>query len=603
MPSARLFIAAGALVAGVSLACSSDSLTDSNAPPGLALKLAPSIDTIFIADTITSANSVALSLSATSLGRSVTTPTGVEWSSSDPGVAVVSPSGVVTPVAIGATTITARVNAERATTTVVVAFRATRLAIAPTTLVGLAGDTVLVSASALDPAGTLVAGTVYSFSSGDPTTAAVAQTGTRAARVVFLKPGNARVNVTAAGQTATATGTIQPRDFISAPVSGAPAGALTISAGDDATCGLLPFGRAYCFGRGGLLGIAKDTSCFGDTGSGGLQPCTLIPLRIAGSLNLTSVSVGDSVACGATADNRAYCWGSNSAGQLGNGSSSTGTSAAPNLVIGAVSGGAMSLARVAAGGNHACGLTPSGAAWCWGSDAFFQLGNGDGLRDSSTTPIPVAGGQNFSTITAGTSHTCALRADGAAYCWGDNSSGQLGAGAIGSAADAPVLVSGGLAFASLSAGGNHTCGITRAGAAFCWGGNESGQLGHGDNTDFYDVPMQVTGNRTFRSISVNSGSACGVTTGGAAVCWGGNDYGQLGNGVSLGTPSSSPVALGADNNGVTHSDFTAVTVGRRHACAVAPSGAYCWGSNVFGALGNELQALKQPTPQKTATPQ
>jgi alpha-tubulin suppressor-like RCC1 family protein len=331
--------------------------------------------------------------------------------------------------------------------------------------------------------------------------------------------------------------------------------------------------------------------------------CTLIPLRIAGSLNLTSISVGDSVACGATSDNHTYCWGDNSSGQLGNGSSARGSSATPTLVTGSVSGGAFLLARVAAGGRHVCGLTAGGAAWCWGNDAFNQLGNGESFPLSSTTPIPVAGGQIFSTITAGANHTCALRSDGAAYCWGDNSRGQIGAGPIGSPIDVPVLVTGGQSFSSISAGGNHTCGITRAGAAFCWGSNDNGDLGHGDVTDFYDVPMAVAGGRTYKSISVGAQSACGVTTAGGVLCWGANTYGQLGNGIALSVSSASPVALGADNNGTSHSDFAAVTVGRRHACAVGASGAYCWGSNVYGALGNELQALKQPAPQKTATPQ
>jgi Bacterial Ig-like domain (group 2). len=127
MRSARFVVAVAALVAGASLACSSDTLTDANAPPGLALKLAPSVDTIFVSDSVTIASPVTLLLSATSLGRSVTTPTGVEWSSSDQSVAVVSPAGVVTPIGIGTTTVTARVNGERATTTIVVAFQATQV--------------------------------------------------------------------------------------------------------------------------------------------------------------------------------------------------------------------------------------------------------------------------------------------------------------------------------------------------------------------------------------------------------------------------------------------------------------------------------------------
>ena len=121
MRSARLLIAAGVLAVVAGLACSSDSLTDPNAPPGLALKLTPSADTIFVGDTISNASPLALVLSATSLGRPVQAPKGVEWTSSNPAVAFVSTGGVVTAVGVGATIVTARVNDDRATATIVVA--------------------------------------------------------------------------------------------------------------------------------------------------------------------------------------------------------------------------------------------------------------------------------------------------------------------------------------------------------------------------------------------------------------------------------------------------------------------------------------------------
>jgi hypothetical protein len=123
MRSARLSIALGVLVVAAGLACSSDSLTDPNAPPGLTLKLSPSVVTIFLTSTMPTATPVTLSLSATSLGRPVQAPTGVEWTSSNSSVAVVT-DGVVSAIGPGTTTVTARVNAERATSTVIVALRA-----------------------------------------------------------------------------------------------------------------------------------------------------------------------------------------------------------------------------------------------------------------------------------------------------------------------------------------------------------------------------------------------------------------------------------------------------------------------------------------------
>jgi alpha-tubulin suppressor-like RCC1 family protein len=421
----------------------------------------------------------------------------------------------------------------------------------------------------------------------------VTKTGNQTARVVFLKNGSVQVSVVAVGQQSSLSGVIQPREFISSPVTGAPPGSQIIAAGADATCGLLPLGRGYCFGRAPLLGVAKDTSCFGDVGST-TTPCTLVPLRIAGQLNFVSVSVGESVACGATADGRAYCWGQQTFGQLGNGISSTGSSLTPALVIGAVGSNAFLLSRVTAGGFHACGLNASGSAFCWGQDSLAQLANGDGNRVNSTTPIPVAGGFTFSTISAGSKHTCGLRADGVVMCWGDNRRGQLGTFTPDTVSDTPVPVSG--SYSQISAGRSHTCALTPAGAAVCWGGNDSSQLGRGA-PESSTVPVPVAGGLTFRSITAGAFNTCGITTGGAAYCWGSNEWGQLGNGARS-QLANTPVAVGGGR-----SDFVAVAAGIRHTCAVATSGVYCWGSNIFGALGNEFQAVVQLTPTKTATPQ
>jgi uncharacterized protein YjdB len=109
------------VIVATCIACSSDSLTDPFAPPGLALRLTPTVETIFVGGTTQNASSVVLTLSATSMGRSVTTPRGVEWTSSNPSVAVVDSTGVVTAVSLGTTTVTARVNDERARSTIVVA--------------------------------------------------------------------------------------------------------------------------------------------------------------------------------------------------------------------------------------------------------------------------------------------------------------------------------------------------------------------------------------------------------------------------------------------------------------------------------------------------
>ncbi len=582
------------LAAAALSACSSDSTTNTFAPLGLSLSLAPTADTIFVSDTIGAGNTARLTVSAMSINNPISTPSGVEWSSSAPSVASVAEDGTITAHSVGTTTITARVNNAKANAALVVAYRATKLTLSATSLAGVAGDTITVTASAVDPKGALVPGTAYVFSSADPSVASVTITAPRTAQIVLKKAGAANVTVTAGGQTGTLTGTVSARDFISSAVTSAPSGSLVLSAGTDATCGLIALGRSYCFGRAALTGVAKDTACFGGTGT---EPCTLVPLRTGGQLNLVSVTVGDAVACGAAADGRAYCWGSQAFGALGNGSSGGGTATAPALVVGAGSRTAFLLNRISAGGNHVCALNSAGAAFCWGKDSSFQLGNGDGNRVNSTTPIPVAGGNVYSTISAGHDHTCALTAAGVAFCWGSNELGQLGAGLFDDAADSPVAVATSTTFTQISSGLTHTCALTAAGVAFCWGDNSSGQLGDANASGFQSiVPVAVAGGLRFKSISAGAFTTCGITTGGAAFCWGDNAWWQLGNSSDFSNPA--PTAVGGGRT-----DFAAVTVGARHACATATGGgAYCWGSNIFGALGNELQAMQQASPTRVVFP-
>lgn len=594
MKSVRRLLALSVAIAGAS-ACSSDSTTNTFAPFALSLSLSPAADTIFVSDTIFAGSTGRFTVSASSLNNPISTPSGIEWSSSDPNIASISQDGTITAHSIGTALITARVNSSKATAPVVVAYRATKLTLTATSLAGVVGDTINVTASAVDPKGVLVPGTAYVFAAADPSIVSVTSTGPRAARLILLKAGNANVVVTAGGQTVSLSGTVQARDFLASPANGAPTGSLVIGAGRDVTCGLVGAGRAYCFGSATLIGIAKDTVCFNDDpATTGTQGCTLIPLRMGQAQNFVSVTVGDSVACAATADNKAYCWGSQTYGALGNGVSTGGSSLTPALVIGATTRTAVSLNRISAGGNHVCALAPSGAAFCWGRDSSYQLGNGDGVRVNSTTPIPVAGGQLFASISSGHDHTCALTQAGVAYCWGDNTYGQLGTG--GGNQDSPVAIPG-ITFSQISSGHYHTCGITTGGSAFCWGDNSVGELGDGDASGLgSSVPVAVATTQKFKSISAGEVSTCAVTTGGVAYCWGDNTYLQLGASIGFGSSSPSPVSGG-------HTDFVSVTVGGRHACAtVAAGGAYCWGSNMLGALGNELQAMVQATPQRVVFP-
>ncbi len=298
--------------------------------------------------------------------------------------------------------------------------------------------------------------------------------------------------------------------------------------------------------------------------------------------SVTAVVAGFSHSCALLTGGNAVCWGSNANGQLGN-DSTTGISPFPLAVT-----GGWSFVSLAAGYGHTCGLTSSGSAYCWGDNAEGELGNVTSTATSGT-PVQVAGGLHFAMLSAGYSHTCGVTTAGQAYCWGANESGELGNGTVGQSTTTPVLVGGGLTFASVSAGGVFTCGITTAGAGYCWGSNGYGVLGNGGTADS-DVPVAVAGGLQLASISAGVYHTCALTTNGAGYCWGNSTNGQLGTGLtSIG--SATPLAVVGGNT------FTTVTTGELSSCATTPAAAvFCWGSGSFGALGNGSTA-GSTTPQ------
>src|SRR5207247_242978 len=304
-----------------------------------------------------------------------------------------------------------------------------------------------------------------------------------------------------------------------------------VSAGFVHTCGFTTAGAAYCWGA----------NYFGQLGDGTTTQLTS-PSAVGGALTFAVASAGFQYTCGVTTAGAAYCWGYNPAGELGDGQTS-----GPQLCSGqpcsttpvAVLGG-LTFAAVSAGYAHACGVTTAGAAYCWGINYWGQLGDGDTTRRAS--PITVGGGLTFATVSAAYFHTCGVTTAGAAYCWGGNGTGQLGNGTttgpqmcLGAPCTmSPAAVVGGLKFATVSAGVYHTCAITTAGAAYCWGANDGYLLGDGttDTTSKHTSPIAVVGGLKFAAVSAGSCHTCGVTTAGAAYCWGANDNGPLGDGAA-----------------------------------------------------------------------
>src|SRR6266566_2981848 len=189
----------------------------------------------------------------------------------------------------------------------------------------------------------------------------------------------------------------------------------------------------------------------------------------------------------------------------------------------------------------------------------------------------------FASVNGGYVHSCGVSTSRAAYCWGDNVFGQLGDGTASAPwyHPSPAPVAGGLRFTMLSAGVWHTCGVTTGGAAYCWGDNFFGQLGDG-TTDRRAMPAPVVGGFRFSTISAGHGHTCGVIAGGAAACWGDNSSGQLGTRVVDHTMYRSSPGRVVGVHG-----FATVSAGNVHTCGMTTHGvAYCWGYNVWGQLGD-----------------
>ncbi|MFQ5703923.1 MAG: RCC1 domain-containing protein [Gemmatimonadales bacterium] len=332
------------------------------------------------------------------------------------------------------------------------------------------------------------------------------------------------------------------------------------------------------------LTTAGEAYCWGSNGVGQLgtgdQVQRNVPFPVVGGLTFQQISPGGTVTCGVVSSGvssgQVQCWGANDQGQVGLGVTSV-LEVVPRVVLNA------QLTTVTAGGVHACGLDMSGNAWCWGTPRNGRLGNGDSGPTPRATPDSVIGGLTFTAITAGSDHTCGLTQDLDAYCWGTGVDGQLGNGTRDNSA-MPVLVSGNLQFESLDAGGEHTCGVTLDGDAYCWGLGTDGQLGAG-SVGRSLVPVKVTGNLVFQSVSAGGKHSCGVVSNNDAYCWGANEAGALGDGSF--TSRSNPVAV---TGGIS---FETVDAGEA-AVATASCGlsidriVYCWGSGGAGQLGDGI---------------
>ena len=348
---------------------------------------------------------------------------------------------------------------------------------------------------------------------------------------------------------------------------------VNMAAGQNHTCALLQNGELWCWGdndNGQLTGrLREDRSD---------------PFPSAPELCWTDIASDGAHTCARQATGEAMCWGINGAGQIGDpevlGSTSIPTSAR----------GMTCVAGVTTGRGHTCAWDIEGRAWCWGSNQHGQVGDGIfGINRDVPTAVEGMEGLYIVGMTAGLGHTCAWTRDFDAYCWGRNNHGQVGNGLSSDAVpvSTPTRVAGrleGLDILGMTAGEYHTCAWTRSGQLYCWGRNSA---------DFHELggveEMNVATPHEMLSVLTGVGGAvsqgrhtCAWTTEGLGMCWGSNGSGQCGTGeISTHVLPDSDEAVGV--RGL----IDGMVVGAEHTCAWMRSGGVeCWGSNEDGQLGN-----------------
>jgi alpha-tubulin suppressor-like RCC1 family protein len=348
---------------------------------------------------------------------------------------------------------------------------------------------------------------------------------------------------------------------------------LQVSAGGSHSCGITTDNRVYCWGD-------NDFGQLGDGSTTGHRR----PTAVATTLRFRQISANYYGTCALTTDDRLFCWGSVASGSQ---------NSSPQRV-----GSGLHFRQISASGEHACAVgRDDELAYCWGLNTYGQLG--DGTTSNRTNPVPVAGNLHFGQLAGGERHTCGMTTDNRIYCWGSNRWGQIGDGSSSSAVHLePSRVAGTLRYANVTAGRLHTCAVSMASKAFCWGDGRSGQIGDG-KTILRFKPQAVAGGLTFRRLTGGYNHTCGVTTSNKGYCWGGNFYGALGDGSADPTPtafSSVPVAV------VGGLVFQQLATGTHFTCGTTTENVgYCWGYNAGAQLGDGT-TTNRDTPGRIAAP-
>ena len=364
-----------------------------------------------------------------------------------------------------------------------------------------------------------------------------------------------------------------------------------VSLGDSHSCAVTSAGGVKCWGL--------NTS--GQVGNSGAGSYPSTPVDVTGlTSGVSSVALGDTHSCVVTSGGGVKCWGSNSSGQLGDGT--TTSRSTPVSVLASAGVELTGIVAVSAGSAHSCALTSTGGVKCWGGNTSGQLGN-DSVTNSSTpvdvltSSSPITPLSGVTAISVGGSYSCALMSNGTVKCWGDAAYGQLGNGNTNNQkTPVSVLASAGVDLSGVSAistGTWHACALM-SGTVKCWGDNDNYQLGN--NSPDSNIPVTVPNLSGVSGIAAGRYTSCALKSGGVQ-CWGQGTYGELGNKTTTGRSEVPVTVHTSSSNSAALSGVSAIAMGSVHVCALMNEGGLkCWGSNGSSQLGRGSMTPTETTP-------
>ena len=363
-------------------------------------------------------------------------------------------------------------------------------------------------------------------------------------------------------------------EFVSVDSVTSEAYSSVLATGGSHSCAILENGSAMCWGLDN----------FGQLGDGGDATNLNKPT------SFVSVDEGQTVAqiyarhsrtCIILSDSTASCWGFNEDGQSGD--DSTNTYKSPSVKVQFPDGKLVK--SMGMGLKHTCAILVDDTLTCWGLDSYGALGNGDSDTTDKYTPqtISTPTDRKVVKVEPGATHTCILLDDGGVMCWGRDNAGQLGNGDTGDTIHTPssnVELPEGRAATDLSVGDHHSCALLDNGSVTCWGLNNFGQLGDNTTTNrLTPVYAHLPTGSPVVSVSVGPHSSCAILQNSSLYCWGHNNYGRLGIGVSGGVYSTPMFVEGG-------TDIVALRLDYDHVCGLSENGSIsCWGRSKYGPLG------------------